>query len=180
MEQDIYRFCRGQMGPDEYVLWQGQPEPKGNLFSISDLYNFFIGAFFSAFAIYWMVNAAKVPGSSFFFLFGLPFLGIGLYLSLGRALYTVLIRKRTAYVITNKRIYRLRGRKTDNLSASNLPDYDTVCHRNGNGTIRFIIASPSYHTVSRYGRATVRYFTLDNLTDMDRAVNAIARMDRAN
>ena len=178
MEQDIYSFCRGQMGPDEYVLWQGKPERRGNLLSIYDVFSGFIGAFVSAFATYWIVNAYKAPGPSFFCLFGLPFLVLGLYMLFGRALYAVLIRKKTAYVITNKRIYRQRGRKTDNLSGLKLPDYDTICHRNGNGSIRFVTAAHAYRSADRYGRATIRFFTLENLADMEGAVKAISRMDR--
>ncbi len=178
MEQnEIYNFCRGQMGPDEFVLWTGQPEIKGNLFTIHDLVNCAFGAFATGFAIFWMKSALSVPGSGLFFLFGIPFLAVGLYMFFGRAIYNVYMRKRTAYVITNKRIYRRIGRKTDNLPGLNMPAYDTVMHRNGNGTIRFVTAQNAYRSVDRYGRAVVRYFTLDNLADVDRAQQAIARMD---
>lgn len=179
MEQsDIYSFCRGQMGADEYILWTGKPEIRGNLFTMNDFVNNAFGIFVIAFSLFWMKTAMQAPGP--FFLSGLPFLAIGLYMLFGRGISGVYLRKRTAYVITNKRIYRRVGRKTDNLPGIHMPAYETVMHKNGNGSIRFVMSQNTYHSTGRYARTPVRYFTLENLADVDRAIQAIARMDTDN
>ena len=55
-------FCRPLMGPDEYILWQGQPDKKGRVLFGTDLAQLI-------FAIVWTVMACGfcVPA----FLFGL-------------------------------------------------------------------------------------------------------------
>ncbi len=177
MEQDMYSFCRGQMAPDEFVIWTGKPETKSNLFIGQNLSTVLFAIPWTAFAVYLTVTAAQFPG--LFFLSGIPFLAIGLYMLFGNFIYTAYMRKRTAYVITNKRIYRRMGRKTDNLSAAVMPTYETIMHRNGNGTIRFPLANDPYQRTYRVnGRVVTHYFSLDNLADIDRVQQAIARMDR--
>ena len=174
-ENRDYSFCRGQMGPDEHVIWSGKPE-GGNIFTGQNIGTFLFGIPWTAFAVFWTVSVSKAPGP--FFLFGIPFLAVGVYMLFGNFLYTAYMRKRTAYVITNKRIYRRMGRKTDNLSASTMPMYETIIHRNGNGTIRFPVMHDPYYGGRRVnGRAVTRYFTIENVADISRVQQAIACMD---
>ena len=175
-ESRDYSFCRGQMAPDEHILWTGKPE-KGNIFTGQNIGTFLFGIPFTAFAVFWTVSVVRnAPGP--FFLFGIPFLAIGLYMLFGNFIYTAYMRKRTAYVITNKRIYRRMGQKTDNLSASAMPMYETIIHRNGNGTIRFPMMHDPYYGSRRVnGRLVTRYFSIENVADFDRVQQAIAHMD---
>lgn len=176
MDQHIdYSFCRGQMVPGEYVLWTGKPE-KGNIFTAQNLTYFFFGIPWTGFAIFWTTMAMQ--GSPLFALFGLPFIAVGLYMLFGNFIYTAYMRKHTAYVITNKKIYRRMGRKTDNLAAAVMPTYETVIHRNGNGTIRFpLVHDPYQRGVRINGRPAPRYFTLENIAEIDQVQQAIARME---
>ncbi len=173
-QNSYYSFCRGQIAPDEYVIWSGKPE-RGNIFTGQNLAYCFFGIPWTAFAIFWTSTAMQGP--PLFALFGLPFIGVGLYMLFGNFIYTAYIRKRTAYVITNKKIYRRMGRKTDNLAAAVMPTYETVIHRNGNGTIRFPLPRNPYEgTVRINGRPVPRYFTLENIAEIDRVHQAIAHM----
>ncbi len=172
--REDYSFCRGQMAPDEFVLWTGKPDTGSNYFTGHNFATFLFAIPFTAFAVFWMVTASKAPGP--FFLFGIPFLGYGLYMLFGHWIRNLFLRKNTCYVITNKRIYRRIGKKTDNLPGLNMPPYETVMHKNGNGTIRFTVGTNPYRSTDRYGRYAVSCFTLDNLADVDRAQQAISRM----
>ena len=173
-QRDDYSFCRGQMAPGEYVLWTGKPDTKSNYFTGRNFMNFLFAIPFTAFSVFWIVTASRAPGP--FFLFGIPFLVYGLYILFGSGIRNILLRKDTYYVITNKRIYRRIGKKTDNLSGVNMPPYETIMHSNGNGTIRFTMGANPYRSTDRYGHYVVHYFTLDNLADVERAQQAIARM----
>lgn len=79
-----------------------------------------------------------ITGAPFFFaIFGLPFIAVGLYLLVGKFFYTAYMRKRTAYVITNKKIIRLRGKKIEMLDGKSLPVTHVEARLDGSGTIQF-------------------------------------------
>ena len=114
------------------------------------------------FAVFWFVSALASGAPITFCLFGLPFVAVGLYLVFGRFIHTSYMRKRTAYVITNKKIIRRRGSKLDMLHLNNLPSMTLTVNKNGNGTIRFGQEYSYYRSGHRYANAS-SLFTLENI-----------------
>ncbi|MBQ4560873.1 MAG: PH domain-containing protein [Clostridia bacterium] len=158
-----YDFCRNYMVGDEYILWKGKPE-KGSLFTAQDLFMIPFSILWCGFAVFWFVSAIASGAPIFFSFFGLPFVAVGLYLIFGRFIHTAYLRKRTFYVVTNKKIIRQRGSKVDTLSINNLPPMTLVAHKNGNGTIRF--GQPYSHYDRGFYRGTTyssHMFSLENI-----------------
>ena len=86
-----------------------------------------------------------MPTLSFFALWGIPFVLIGLYMIVGRFFYKVWALKRTSYAVTNRRVLILRetfGRNVQSIYLSTLPAVDTSVRGDGSGTIVFGSMSP--------------------------------------
>jgi hypothetical protein len=134
---------------DERVLWTGQPD-AGRIFSSADIFAIPFSLLWGGFAIFWEWNALHIggfgstrdglPSISFFALWGIPFVLIGLYMIVGRFFYKVWARKRTYYAVTNQRVLILSemfGRKVQSIYLSMLPALDTSIRADGSGTITF-------------------------------------------
>lgn len=177
--EEDYSFARACMGPNETVLWRGKPG-TGHLLTGGDAFMIPFSIFWCGFAIFWETTAI-IGGVPFFFcLFGIPFVCVGLYLVLGRFLWTAYIRKRTAYVITNKKIIRRRGSKVDVLSKSTLPAAQTEFFKDGSGTVRFCTgvygSKMAYNQFNITGMET-GIFALENVPDVTRVLSAIDQME---
>ena len=155
MQELREQFYRPYLTPGEFVVWQGRPE-KGNLFMPTDLFILF-------FSIFWLGFA----------LFGAPFVLIGLYLLFGRVIQKIWMRKRTFYVVTNRRILVKAGNKLNIVNGWDLPPMEIKFHNNGNGTIWF---PESYYT-SRGSRISSRV-TIENVADVARVQAAIEQMEK--
>ena len=116
---DEFAFARPYLAPGETILWRGKPE-KGHLLSGKDVLLIPFGIFYCGFAIFWTVSALTVAPLPFA-MFGVPFICVGLYITIGRSIHTASVRKRTVYVITNQKILRRRGNKIDMLDAKTMP-----------------------------------------------------------
>lgn len=177
-EQMEYSAYKQYLVNGEYVLWQGRPE-KGNLLSKSDIFMIPFSIIWCGFAIFWETTAIMGGAPFFFALWGIPFVCVGLYIVFGRFIWTAWTRKRTHYVITNKKIIRMCGRKMDMLDGKSLPAMYIEIHGNGNGTIKFGTPDPYYgryrNTWSAAGNAL---FSLENLSDFRQVQQAIANMDK--
>lgn len=97
------------LGRGEQILWQGKPDAGvvwSDLVQVQTLF----GVFFTGFALFWMSAAAGMthrigsPGGMerLFPLFGLIFVGIGLYMVIGRLFWDALQRRGTHYTLTNR------------------------------------------------------------------------------
>lgn len=166
------QFYRPYLTPGEFVVWQGRPE-KGNLFMPTDLFILFFSIFWLGFALFWeymaFIGGAPLP----FLLFGAPFVLIGLYLLFGRFIQKIWTRKRTFYVVTNRRILVKAGNKLNIVNGWDLPPMEIKFHNNGNGTIWF---PESYYT-SRGSRISSRV-TIENVADVARVQAAIEQMEK--
>lgn len=179
-ESEEYLFCRNLMAPEEHMLWHGKPEP-GRIFTGQDVFMIPFSLLWCGFAIFWTVGASSAGG--FFGLFGIPFVLVGLYMVFGRFIHRAYLQKNSYYVITNKRIYRRRGKKIDFLSAASMPPYQCVIHKNGCGSIYFqdmtVYSRRGYRTTAGYGNtmSPSQGFTLDNLSDIGKVQQAIEQME---
>lgn len=154
------------LGSDEYPLWQGKPE-KGHIFSASDLFLIPFGLFFLGFALFWTWMASSAGG--FFGLFGIPFILVGFFLSFGRFFSTAFLRKKSSYIITNKRILCKRGNRINIVDRKNMPPITVNIHKNGCGTIT--IGTPYYYNRTRgygyeRGYDSSQTIVLENIADV--------------
>lgn len=173
---DEFGFCRPYITPGESILWKGRPG-KGHLFTGHDIFMIPFSIMWCGFAIFWEASVLTTPAPFFFKLWGIPFVCVGLYLVFGRFIWTAFIRKRTAYVITNKKIIRLRGNKIDILDGNNMPPVHVSAYKDGSGTIRF-------GQLDYYGRRRNNsfdpnsgLFVLENIPDVAKVQQLIHNME---
>ena len=176
IETDEYGFARPYITPGEAVLWRGKPG-KGHLLTGQDVLMIPFSILWCGFAIFWEGSVLTVDAPLIFKLWGIPFVCVGLYMVFGRFLWTAFLRKRTAYVITNKKIIRARGNRIDMLHGNALPPMHTRAFRDGSGTIDF---GPQYYQSynRRSSYANTHYFALENIPDVARVQQYIAQMER--
>lgn len=174
---DEYYFARSYLAPGESILWKGKPG-KGHLLTPWDAYMIPFSIFWCGFAIFWEVGVLTSGAPFFFGIWGIPFILIGLYLVCGRFFHTAWLRKRTAYVITNKKIIRKRGKRVDMLGAGNLPSTHITTFADGNGNIRFGEYITYYRRTSFDGFQNNAPFTLENIQDVVRVHQIISTMER--
>jgi len=101
----------GLLQDGETILWQGQPDPAIDWRDVLSPLTLF-GLFFALFALGWMTFTAVLLGGTdtpalglVFAVFGLPFLGIGLYLMAGRLWIDAKRRRRTWYTLTTHQAF---------------------------------------------------------------------------
>ncbi len=173
------QYWKALVRADEQVLWTGKPD-SGNIFAGVDRNKLSAGLLFAGVGSLFAFPPLFLDGDIAFTLFGMFFVIIGLYLSLGKALRNLFLRKDTLYVITNKKIIRFRGQHIDMLKAEEMPPPDVIFHRNGNATLVFGSSITDEYTLG--GDTHTEFgpdpFTLENLPDVSDAEAAIAKMDR--
>jgi hypothetical protein len=135
--------------PDEQVVWTGQPD-AGRILDASDILLIPFSLLWGGFAIFWEANAlgwaplsSGRPAPTFFILWGVPFVLVGLYMIFGRFIHKVWTRKRTYYALTTKRALILTetwGRSVRSFNLDRLPGITTSSRGDGSGSIVF---SPS-------------------------------------
>ena len=87
---DNYDFCKPYIMDNEYILWEGAPQ-KGLVLTSRDLALIPFSLIWLAFSLFWEVSAIRTTGSLFMVLWGLPFVGVGIYLLFGRFLQTIFL-----------------------------------------------------------------------------------------
>ena len=166
-----FQFCNPYILPGERILWKGRPE-KGKYLCAQDFVLIPFSIFWLGFALFWEWGAID-SGYTFMILWGLPFIGVGIYLLFGRFIHSAYLRNKTFYVVTNKKLIIKKGRRIITYQSQDLPPMTLNLHRNGNGTISFCEA-----VRYRGGRTYHNYFSLENIADPVQAQNAINAMDR--
>jgi hypothetical protein len=106
---DVLEQLQSVIQPGETVVWSGRPDPAVFL-TAADGYLIPFSVFFTGFSIFWIIGASSAPAGSLFPLFGVPFVVIGAYYLIGRFLTKWILKRLTAYAITNRRSIVLVGR----------------------------------------------------------------------
>lgn len=140
--QDIEAY----LSRGERVLWRGAPA-TGIQFRSSDWLVIPFSLTWGAFAFFWEFSVlTKIPdshpGKWGFVLWGVPFVLVGLYITVGRFFDDAWLRRNTEYAVTNERVLILRGRLRRSLTSLPLKTLPPVTlseeeGRNGVGSIRF-------------------------------------------
>lgn len=132
-EQQIRR----ELGPQERLLWYGQPR-QGLMLRPSDALMIPFSLMWGGFAIFWETSAVRGGEPLFFTIWGIPFVAMGLYIIAGRFFVDAAERRRTVYGLTNERaiiVGGLRQRRVKSLALRTLPDVTLTERGDGTGTI---------------------------------------------
>lgn len=98
-QTNINRLLR----PGESLLWCGWPDPAVR-FTKLDLYLVPFSIVWAVFIVFWEIGAStSAGGGPFFAIFGIPFLAMGAYLTVGRFIVKARRKRRTLYVLTDQR-----------------------------------------------------------------------------
>jgi hypothetical protein len=127
----------GRLLPGERLLWTGRPA-TGLLLTARDAFLIPFSTLWCGFMIFWIIGAAKAGG--FFVLFGVAFLGFGLFISVGRFAFDAWLRRGMRYGLTNGRVLILRTAPSLNFTAislNRLPEAQISERADGRGTVRF-------------------------------------------
>jgi hypothetical protein len=125
--------------PGDRLVWYGIPK-QGILFSKSDIFLVPFSLLWGGFAILWELLAISSDAPLIFMLWGIPFVLLGIYMIIGRFIVNALIRKKTLYGFTKKRIVvktGLRGNSIRLGDMNNLAGIKMKLTKDGSGSIIF-------------------------------------------
>lgn len=139
MWNDDTQTVRAQLESGEQLIWSGQPR-QGLMLRPSDALLVPFSLLWGGFAIFWETTVILSGAPVFFWLFGVPFVLIGLHLIFGRFFTDARTRRFTFYGVTNDRILITSGKhgqRVRSLSLSTLSDITLDEREDGTGTITF-------------------------------------------
>jgi hypothetical protein len=143
MWNDQSQAVRAQLESGEQLIWSGQPR-QGLVLRPSDRFMIPFSLLWGGFAIFWETTVILTGAPIFFWLFGVPFVLVGLYLIFGRFFTDARARASTFYGVTNDRIIITsgkHGKRVQSLSLSMLGDISLDERADGSGTIIFAATS---------------------------------------
>ena len=89
----------------EKLLWEGRPSEKLIMLTSADSYMIPFSLLWAGFALFWNAGVWTMGAPFFFKIWGLPFLIVGAYITVGRFFIDQRIRKHTVYALTTKRAF---------------------------------------------------------------------------
>lgn len=128
-----------ELGGGEHLLWSGQPK-RGLRLRVTDVFFIPFSLLWTAFAVFWENGVISSGAPFFFMLWGIPFLCIGAYMTVGRFFVDAALRAKTWYGVTNERVLIIGGlfnRTVKSLAIRSLLEIGLEQHRDGSGTITF-------------------------------------------
>lgn len=105
---DELQQIQAELRPGERLLWSGRPD-AGVLFTRADAFLVPFSFLFVGFSVFWVSAAVRSANSGGFWLFGLIFVGFGLYYLVGRFFVKVYRKKHMFYALTSSRAIVLDG-----------------------------------------------------------------------
>ena len=124
--------------PGEKLIWSGRPS-QGIMLRAYDALLIPFSLLWTGFAVFWEYSAIA-SGDSFAILWGLPFVALGLYITVGRFALDAKRRQRTFYGLTNQRVTVIAGivsRKVTSLNLRTVSNITLSEKHDGKGTISF-------------------------------------------
>jgi hypothetical protein len=120
----------------ERQLWVGAPR-RGIVFRGSDIFLIPFSLLWAGFAVFWEASVLRTGAPGPFAFFGVPFVLIGLYMTVGRFIADAWRRNRTSYVLSTDRVIIQSGGSVKSLALRTLSDLTVTERRDGTGTITF-------------------------------------------
>ena len=174
---DEYSFSRNLLTPGEIVVWKGKPGRK-HLVTKQDLVGLPMMLLAAGVFSYNLIKMLREGGDWKSILICIVPVVILLYLSFGRFIHAAMARRRTWYVITNRKIIRKRGKSIDMLDSKNMPPMQMTSYEDGSGTIVF--GGPTQYR-NRRGGVTVHIdpnqFKLEAVENVVRIHQLISEME---
>jgi hypothetical protein len=128
-----------ELSAGETLIWNGRPR-QGLMLRATDALLIPFSLLWGGFAVFWEVGVLSSGAPFFFILWGIPFVLVGIYITVGRFFIDAYIRSKTVYGVTNERILIISGllsRTTKSLPLHTLSEISLQQYRNGSGTITF-------------------------------------------
>lgn len=130
---------RKELGENEAKLWSAQPDPNKHFTKI-DIYLIPFSLFWTGMVFYFLISdigsGSFLPG----IIFLIPFCAVGLYMVVGRFLFKRMRKKKTIYVLTDKRVIEIfagRSRNVKSIYYSEINGINSSVNRSGAGKITF-------------------------------------------
>ncbi len=180
LPQDMQRRLQAELKSGESLVWVGQPDPNLYMRSGYKLWFFFIP--WTAFSLFWMAGASgfQLPtfesGWSYFPLFGLPFLLIGI-----GGLSSPFWLKRKAhsivYAVTNQRAITIEGEKSVTVKSyfpADIENLERTEHQDGSGDL--ILKTEHYRDSDGDRRKNQHgFFAIANVRRVERVIETLVR-----
>jgi hypothetical protein len=128
----------------ERQLWAGVPR-QGIAFRGADVFMIPFSLLWGGFAVFWEATVARTNAPGFFVLWGIPFVLVGFYITVGRFFIDARRRARTTYAVTSDRVIINSGifaPTSKSLNVRTISDVTLQERPNGTGTITFGAANP--------------------------------------
>jgi hypothetical protein len=134
----LEQVVQPHLDADERLEWVGQPARRVR-FTGSDFLMVPFSLMWAGFAVFWNWGVWHSNAPFFFRLFGMPFLVMGCYVTVGRFVVAAMARASTIYALTNQRVLCISGRRNRSLQSLPLtPDLAmTLKEAGATGTISF-------------------------------------------
>jgi hypothetical protein len=180
---DVRHALQRELGPQEKLLWAGQPR-QGLLLRSSDVLLIPFSLLWAGFAVFWEASVVRSGAPFFFKLWGVPFVLVGIYIALGRFFVEARQRQPTVYGVTNQRIViiaGLSGRSIQSLDLNALPGLSLNERGSGQGTISFAAGQAPYAWLQGAGWPVgrARYAPcFDSIADARQVYELIRRAQR--
>jgi hypothetical protein len=151
---EVEQALRSELVPGEHLVWSSIPV-QGLRFRTADLFFAPFSLMWAGFAFFWEYSAFTEEGPWFFVLWGIPFVLVGLYMTVGRFFFDSATRRRTCYGVTDQRVIIMGGlfhRTVKSVILEGLREISLEERADHSGTITFGPAQPSYSGFSgKYG-----------------------------
>lgn len=119
MWNEAAALIKPELSAHEQLLWAGQPR-GGIVFRWSDAYSIPCSLLWTGFACFWEYSALRTEAPLIMKLWGIPFILIGLQMTVGRFFVEASKRARTFYGITSERVILISGFSSRKLTSVNL------------------------------------------------------------
>jgi hypothetical protein len=139
IDPNIENQFTSYLGPEESLIWTGRPS-QGIKFNSYDLFYIPFSFIWASFALSNIFSTISQPINLFSLLFELIFLGLGVYITIGRFFFDALKRRYTYYAITSKSILIKSGiffKEIDTLDIGSTYNINLKEKSNKSGTIIF-------------------------------------------
>jgi hypothetical protein len=132
---------RPELASGEQLLWSGNP-PTGIRLRGQDLFLIPFSLMWAGFAVFWEAMVLTKGAPLFFALWGIPFIAMGAYITVGRFFVDAQQRSKTTYAVTDQRVVIVSGlwsRQVKSLPLQTLSEISITEKSDsaGSGTITF-------------------------------------------